>query len=153
MGESNLTLFPLDFNRSLRVEARPERLTAEAGAVLLREVVERLGVTRWLAERLTDTRDPELVTHPLVELLNTSLLLLGQGWRDQDDADTLRHDPILRLAVSTRRGVSPLERRPAPAAGTIATTFTFSSPAAASNRPRAARISSFRPTSEGRSSP
>lgn len=117
MGESNLTLFPLDFNRSLRVEARPERLTAEAGAVLLREVVERLGVTRWLAERLTDTRDPELVTHPLVELLNTSLLLLGQGWRDQDDADTLRHDPILRLAVSTRRGVSPLERRPAPADG------------------------------------
>ena len=117
MGETNLTLFPLDFNGSLRIEARPERLTAEAGAVLLREVIERLGLTRRLATRLRDTRDQQLITHPLAELLNTSLLLLGQGWRDQDDADALRHDPVLRLAVSTRRGVSPLERRPEPKDG------------------------------------
>jgi hypothetical protein len=37
------------------VEAREERLTSEAGAVLLREVDERLGLTRWLGERLEDT--------------------------------------------------------------------------------------------------
>jgi hypothetical protein len=30
------------------------------------------------------------VTHPLAELLHTSLRLLGQGWRDQDDADAAR---------------------------------------------------------------
>ena len=35
--------------------------------------------------------------------------VLGQGWRDQDDADTLRDDAALRLSVSTRRGVSALE--------------------------------------------
>ena len=33
------------------------------------------------------------------------LLLLGQGWRDQSDADRLRHDPSLRVASQrTRRG-------------------------------------------------
>lgn len=117
MGETNRTLFPLDFNRSLRIEARPERLTSEAGAVLLREAIERLGVTRRLAKRLVDSRNQDLITHPLAELLNTLLLLLGQGWRDQDDADTLRHDAVMRLAVSTRRGVSPLERRPEPEDG------------------------------------
>ena len=112
MGEE-LSLFQPEFNGSIRVEARAERLTSEAGAVLLREVLERLGITRWLAGRLVDSRKPELVTHPLSELLNTSLLLLGQGWRDQDDADVLRDDAVFRLAVSGRRGISPLQSRTA----------------------------------------
>jgi hypothetical protein len=112
MGEGNLALFQPDFNRSLRIEARPERLTSEAGAVVLREVLERLGLVDWLVRRLVDHRDPDLITHPLSELVTTALLLLGQGWRDQDDADTLRHDPVLRLAVSERRGIAPLEMRP-----------------------------------------
>ncbi len=73
MGEGNLALFRAEFNRSLRVESRPERLTSEAGAVVLREVVERLGIVNWLVGRLVDRRDPELITHPLSELLNTSL--------------------------------------------------------------------------------
>jgi len=112
MGEGNLALFRSKFNRSVRIESRPERLTSEAGAVVLREVLERLGLVDWLVKRLVDHRDPELITHPLSELVTTSLLLLGQGWRDQDDADTLRHDPVLRLAVSERRGIAPLETRP-----------------------------------------
>jgi hypothetical protein len=112
MGEGNLALFRAEFNGSLRIESRPERLTSEAGAVVLREVLERLGLVDWLVTRLADHRDPDLITHPLSELVTTSLLLLGQGWRDQDDADTLRHDPVLRLAVSERRGIAPLETRP-----------------------------------------
>ncbi len=117
MGE-DLTLFRLEFNGSLRIDARPERLTSEAGAVVLREVLERLGLTDWLVERLEDPRDPDVVTHPLAELLHTARLLLGQGWRDHDDADTLRDDAARRLAVSLRRGIGPLQapgmaRRPA----------------------------------------
>ena len=107
MGEE-LSLFRAEFNGSLRVESREERLTGDAGVVLLREVVERLGISRWLTKRLDDPRSPLLLTHPLSELLNTSLLLLAQGWRDQDDADSLRNDPALRLAVSERRGIGPL---------------------------------------------
>jgi hypothetical protein len=104
----------LEFNKSLHIEVRQERLTSEAGAVLLREAIERLDLMTWLEGRLLDTRDPDLVTHPLEELLRTSLILLGQGWRDQDDADALRHDAILRLTVSNRGGVLPLDRRPEP---------------------------------------
>ena len=62
-----LTLFPLEFNGSIRVEARPERLTAEVGAILLREAMERLGIVGWLVDRLEDPRTPELITHPLSE--------------------------------------------------------------------------------------
>ena len=111
MGEE-LTLFRAEFNSSIRIESRPERLTSESGAVVLRDVMERLRLCEWLKERLQDPRNPKLITHPQIELLRTSVLLLAQGWRDQDDADPLREDGVLRLAVSERRGVSALEVRP-----------------------------------------
>ena len=108
-GGKQQSFWSPSFNRSVKVESRPERLTAEAGALVVRDGLERLGLMDWLVERLHDRRDPKLLTHPLSELLRTSLVLLGQGWRDQDDADTLRQDPLLRLAVSDRRGPGVLE--------------------------------------------
>jgi hypothetical protein len=75
MGE-DLTLFRAEFNGSLRIEAQPERLTSEAGAIATREVMERLGIIAWLGERIVDPRDPRLLTHSIAELLRTSLLLL-----------------------------------------------------------------------------
>jgi hypothetical protein len=107
MGES-YSLFTPEFNHSLRIESRSDRLTGDGGAVVIREIIHRLGLDRWLTSRLRDPRRKDLVTHPLSELLRTALILLAQGWHDQDDADRLRHDPALRLAVSDRRGVSPL---------------------------------------------
>lgn len=109
MGED--TLFVPQFNGSVRFEAREERLTSDAGALVLREVIDRLRLDRVFAG-LEDPRSPLLITHPLSELLRTELLLLAQGWRDEDDADALRDDAAFRLAVSDRRGVSPLEMRP-----------------------------------------
>src|SRR5258708_39469370 len=111
MAGDTRALFSPSFNRSIRIEARPDRLTGEAGAIILREILDRSGIVRWLVERLEDPRRPDLVTHPLAELLRTAILLRAQGWRDQDDADALRDDPALRLAVSQRRGVAPLVTR------------------------------------------
>ena len=110
MGEI-LKDFALKFNGSIRLEAREERLTAEAGALLLREVDERLGLSQWLGNRLKDPRDPGRITHPLMELVRTHLLLLAQGWRDQDDADELRQDAALKLAVSGRKSTGPVQQQ------------------------------------------
>jgi hypothetical protein len=110
MGEI-LKDFGLKFNGSIRLEAREERLTAEAGALLLREVDERLGLSRWLGERLEDPRDEQRITHPLTELVRTHMVMLGQGWRDQDDADELRQDAALRLSVSERKSTGPLRQQ------------------------------------------
>lgn len=112
MGETQHTLFPLDFNRAIRIEDRPERLTADAGVLALRQIDHRLGLTDWLARQLTDPRNPDLITHPQVELLRTRLYLIAQGQRDANNADRLGLDPAFRLAVSQRRGISPL-RNPA----------------------------------------
>lgn len=109
MGEEQGTLFPLDFNRSIRVRpTAPEKLTVNAGAVLLREVGERLGLWGLLEQALSDPRTADLVTHPFVELLRTAVLAQAQGWSSQRDVDLLRRDPAFRLAVSKRRGQRPL---------------------------------------------
>ena len=109
MGESQSTLFSMDFNRSVKIEDRPEHLSGDAGALLLREVLSLLQIDDLLEQRLEDPRCPDRITHPLIELVRTELLLLAQGYRDQNDADRLRDDPALRLATSQRRGSAPLE--------------------------------------------
>ena len=109
MGKEQNTLFELDFNRSVKIESRPERITGDAGALLIREIMHRLGIDRFLKEHLFDRRNPELITHPLIELVRTCLLLAAQGWKDSDDADILREDPVFSLAVSERKGTRPLQ--------------------------------------------
>lgn len=112
MGESQLSIFQPDFNRSILVEARPERLTADAGVLLLRQLMDSSGLSGLLVEHLVDARNPLFVEHGFLELLRTMLLLPAQGWRDQLDVNLLREDPVLRLAVSDRRGAGVLSDRP-----------------------------------------
>jgi hypothetical protein len=108
MGDSQANLFPLEFNRSIHLQARPECVSGEAGSLLMRELMDRLGYPELFARHLRDPRDAARVTHPFEELLRTALLMLVQGWGDQSDVQLLRDDPALRLAVSSRRGQRPL---------------------------------------------
>ena len=107
MGERIACIRP-SFNRSIQFEGRPERLSCETGALLLREADERLGLSRDLARVVEDKRDPSRVVHSMEELLRTAIILPALGWRDQDDADFLRWDAAVRLAISDRRGISAL---------------------------------------------
>jgi hypothetical protein len=67
VGEALPMLTP-SFNRSLIIEARPERLSADGGAVLLRELLERSGIIPWMVARLADPRVQDQVTYRLAEL-------------------------------------------------------------------------------------
>jgi len=98
------------FNRFLRVESRADRLIGDAGAVILRQIMERTGIVEWMIPQLTDPRRREDVVHDLASVIRTSFLLAAQGWRDHDDADALRDDPAFRLAASSASGRTPLDR-------------------------------------------
>ena len=68
MGEM-LPPFTTSFNASLTVDARPERLTGEAGAVLVREVIERTGIIEWMTARLPEDAASD---HPLESRENSA---------------------------------------------------------------------------------
>jgi hypothetical protein len=104
VGEGKKLLFEPSFNRAVKVRAGQDRLTSDAGTLLLREADHRLGLTEALAAELYDRRNPERTRYTLVELLRERLYALAQGYDAQDDVDELAHDPALRLAVWDRPG-------------------------------------------------
>ena len=73
----------LSFNRSPRIEMSLELVSADADAPAQREMVDRIGIIDWLAERLHDPRNPSSIRYLLPDLLRTRLLLMRQGRRDQ----------------------------------------------------------------------
>jgi hypothetical protein len=111
MGEAQEWLFEPTFNRSIKVRRKDQRLTSDAGVLLLREADHRLGLVESLAQRMTDPRDPDRIRYTLIELLRERLYALAQGYRAQDDLDRLAHDPALKMAVWDRPGEQVLDER------------------------------------------
>ena len=67
------------FNRSLRLETRPELLSADTGALVQRELMDRSGLIDWLTGRLHDPRHPSSIRYPLSDLLRTPTPAAGAG--------------------------------------------------------------------------
>lgn len=111
MGEGQAWLFEPQFNRTVKIRDTDERLTSDAGVLLLREADHRLGLTESLAGKLRDPRDPARTRYDAVELLRGRLYGLSIGYSTQDDADRLAHDPAFKLAVWNRPGEQVLEER------------------------------------------
>ena len=111
MGEGQEMDIELTFNRSVKVESREERLTGDAGVMLLRELDERLGLTSSLGESLVDYRDQDQTRYSLVELVRQRVYGFAHGYRHQDDLDRTAHDPAMRLAVWEGGGERALEER------------------------------------------
>jgi len=74
-------------------------ITSDAGGLLLREVEQKTGILRQFSQCFTDYRDPDLVEHPLGELVAQRVYGLALGYEDLNDHDQLRHDPLLAVLV------------------------------------------------------
>jgi len=111
MGEAQSWLFEPDFNRAVKVCTTDERITSDAGLLLLREADHRLGLTEHLAGQMVDPRRPDRIRYELVELLRERLYGLALGYAAQDDADRLAHDPAMKLAAWNRPGEQTLAER------------------------------------------
>ena len=71
-------------------------ISSDGGAVLLRQMEDRLGLSERLAALLPDARDPRKVQHDRREQLRQRLSQIALGYPDCNDADRLRHDPVLK---------------------------------------------------------
>jgi Transposase DDE domain group 1 len=75
------------------------RLSSEGGLLALREIECRLGVADRFAACLKDPRMPEKVVHRLAQIIRFRMLMIAAGYEDGNDADTLRRDPMFKLAL------------------------------------------------------
>jgi len=113
VGEARIWLFEPDFNRSVKVCTTDERITSDAGLLLLREADHRLGLIEHLAGQLFDPRRGDRIRYQMVELLRERVYALALGYAAQDDVDRLAHDPAMKLAAWDARGQAALDERQA----------------------------------------
>lgn len=73
--------------------------SSDGGALLLKALDERLGLTERMATCLTDSRQPGKVQHELIELLRQRVFGLACGYADCNDAARLAHDPLHKLLL------------------------------------------------------
>lgn len=92
-------LFPGLSSRRMAVSFDEERGSSDGGAILLKAADARLGLTRALADRLCDSRDPERVTHELREILQQRVFGLACGYPDGNDSERLADDPVHKMLL------------------------------------------------------
>ena len=74
-------------------------LSSDAGILALRQVEQRLGIADRLAACIEDPRRPERVQHSLAAVIRFRMLMIAGGYEDGNDADSLRHDPVFKMAL------------------------------------------------------
>jgi hypothetical protein len=116
--------------KKLTIDFEGGNQSSDAGLLLLRQAERELGVCRRLAEAMPDRRDQSRIRHEMVELVTSRALAIACGYKDGNDLDRLRHDPLLKLAV----GRAPESGAP------LASQSTISRLENAPRKPQAARL-------------
>jgi len=75
------------------------RLTTDAGALLLREVAERIGLFDAFNAAVPDPRNPVFTIHDQRAMIAQRVTAIALGYEDLNDHQTLRADPVLQLAA------------------------------------------------------
>ena len=81
-------------------------LSSDGGVLVLREVEQRLRVADRLAACIADPRAPDQITHTLAGIIRFRLLMIAAGYEDGNDANSLRSDPVFKMA----HDLAPSER-------------------------------------------
>lgn len=85
--------------RTLTADFDGGHLSSDAGALLLRQLDDKLGILKRFADCFVDARDPGRIEHSVEDLLRQRIYGLALGYEDLNDHDQLRLDPLLATAV------------------------------------------------------
>jgi hypothetical protein len=98
-GESQDEAIRPDFNRAIMIDFQGATISSDTGFILLREVDERFRIIDPIKDCLKDVRSPAHTKHALVQIVRQRVYQIAAGYEDCNDADFLRIDPALRLAL------------------------------------------------------
>ena len=65
----------------------------------IRQFDQRIGLTQSFAAALDDPRNPDLSEHTFPEMVRSRVFGILAGYEDQNEHDTLRHDPVFKLVA------------------------------------------------------
>jgi hypothetical protein len=104
----------IDFFPGLPIffQSSDAQLSSDGGLPLFRQLDERLGFTRDFAAALDELRDPALLEHTALEMVRQRVYGILANYEDQNDADTLRSDPIFKLLCGRRPAGPDLASQP-----------------------------------------
>jgi len=80
------------------------QITSDAGLLPLRSFDQRHCLTSQWAARLRDPRQDDRVRHDVLALLRQRIYQIVAGYEDANDADRLRHDPLLQIVTDQKLG-------------------------------------------------
>src|SRR6476646_10538253 len=100
MHDSGMSLsVPLLSRKPVVVDFAGGDLSSDAGLIPLALADQRLQLTPALAAAVADPRDPARIRHSLADLFRERIYLIALGYADANDAQTLRHDPLVKTAL------------------------------------------------------
>ena len=98
-GEERTNGIRCRFNPSIGFNFQGAKISSDTGILLLREIDERFGITSALERILQDSRNVSHTQHSYTDLLRQRVYQIAAGYEDCNDANELRKDPALRLAL------------------------------------------------------
>lgn len=98
--------FATQVGLALEVAFDGGRLTSDGGLPLLAEADAALGLCRRLAASLPERRTRH-IRHALENLVRQRVFQIACGYEDQNDADSLRQDPLLKMTCGSQPESGP----------------------------------------------
>lgn len=83
--------------KPIEVEFDQPAQSSDGGALLLKAVDRRLGLTERLASCVFDSRQPGKVDHPMLDLVRERVFAIACGYPDCNDAARLGTDPVHKI--------------------------------------------------------
>jgi hypothetical protein len=110
MTECNQSSFGFEALGSRKIVARFDggTISSDGGAFLLRQTDRRLNLLPRLAECFLDGRNPNMVDHPIAEMLSQRVYGLALGYEDLNDHEQLRNDPVFGIVAGREELERPL---------------------------------------------
>jgi len=98
-GENQKEVIRPDFNRAIMIDFQGAKITSDVGFLLMREIDDRFRIIDPMKDCLDDLRLPTHTKHSLVQMVRQRVYQIAASYEDCNDADFLRIDPALRLAL------------------------------------------------------
>ena len=97
--------FPPAAGFTVRADFTGGEISSDLGALLHAAVDRRIGLIDRLTGAIVDSRPASYITHSMRDLLTQRVFQIASGYEDGNDANTLRRDPLFKLAA----GRAPLD--------------------------------------------